>query len=301
MRKVLWFVLLMMPVMAIAQDFNCRVQVIYPQIQVANTQRFKNLENSIREFINNRKWSNDKIQPNERIEWSLIINVTEFDNASSSFRATAQIQSSRPVFNTGYNSVLLNQKDDQWQFEYIDFQPMNFIEGTFTDNLTSLVAYYIFVVLGFDGDSFSKEGGTAYFNRAYNIMLAAQQRGQPGWQVTDGGGNKNRYWLIENILNDRFKPVREAYYLYHIKGMDVMYKDIEEARLKITSSLQLFQKVWKVMPNSMLLKVWFNAKVNEIVNIYCKALTADKNKVIAILKEADPANGTKYDEIRTCK
>lgn len=132
-------------------------------------------------------------------------------------------------------------------------------------------------------------------------MLAAQQRGQPGWQVTDGGGSRNRYWLIENVLNDRFKPVREAYYRYHIKGMDVMNKDIEEARLEITSSLQLLQKVWKIMPNSMLLKVWFNAKVNEIVNIYCKALTADKNKVITILKEADPANATKYDEIRNCK
>lgn len=299
MKKLLWCIVLFLPFVANAQDFNCRVQVIYPQIQVANTQRFKNLENSIREFINNRKWSSDKIQPNERIEWSLTINVTEFDNASSSFKATAQIQSSRPVFNTGYNSVLLNQEDNNWQFEYIDFQAMNFVEGTYTDNLTSLVAYYIFLVMGMDADSFKKEGGTEYYNRAYNVMLAAQQRNMPGWQVTDAG-NKNRYWLIENILNDRFKPVREAYYRYHIKGMDVMNKDIEEARLEITASLQLLQKVWKIMPNSMLLKVWFNAKVNEIVNIYCKALTTDKNKIIDILKEADPANANKYDAIRTC-
>lgn len=299
MKKLLWCIVLFLPFVANAQDFNCRVQVIYPQIQVANTQRFKNLENSIREFINNRKWSSDKIQPNERIEWSLTINVTEFDNASSSFKATAQIQSSRPVFNTGYNSVLLNQEDNNWQFEYIDFQAMNFVEGTYTDNLTSLVAYYIFLVMGMDADSFKKEGGTEYYNRAYNVMLAAQQRNMPGWQVTDAG-NKNRYWLIENILNDRFKPVREAYYRYHIKGMDVMNKDIEEARLEITASLQLLQKVWKIMPNSMLLKVWFNAKVNEIVNIYCKALTTDKNKIIDILKEADPANANKYDGIRTC-
>lgn len=301
MRKVLWFIVFMLPLLLSAQDFNCNVQVLYPQVQVANTQRFKNLENSIREFINNRKWSAEKILPNERIEWSLIININEFDNASSGFKATAQIQSSRPVFNTAYNSVLFNQQDDQWQFEYIDFQPMDFVEGTFTNNLTSLVAYYIFVVLGFDGDSYKKEGGTDYFNKAYNIMLAAQSGGQPGWQVTDGGGNKNRYWLIENILNERFKPVREAYYTYHMKGMDVMSNDIEEARLQITNSLQLLQKVWKIMPNSMLLKVWFNAKVNEIVNIYCKALIADKNKVIAILKEADPANADKYDGIRTCQ
>lgn len=300
MRKVFWLICFMLPLVAAAQDFNCRVQVIYPQIQVANTQRFKNLETSIREFINTRKWSDDKLQPNERIEWSLILNITEFDNASSSFRATAQIQSSRPVFNTGYNSVLLNQKDDQWQFEYIDFQPMDFVEGSYSSNLTSLIAYYIFVVLGMDADSFKKEGGTAYYNRAYNIMLAAQQRGIPGWQVTDAG-NKNRYWLVENLLNDRFKPVREAYYIYHIKGMDVMSKDIEEARLEITNALQLIQKSWKVMPNSMLLKVWFNAKVDEIVNIYCKALTSDKNKVIEILKESDPANANKYDGIRTCK
>ncbi len=299
MKKLLLCLVLFLPFVASAQDFNCRVQVIYPQIQVANTQRFKNLENSIREFINNRKWSIDKVQPNERIEWSLTINVTEFDNASSSFKATAQIQSSRPVFNTGYNSVLLNQEDNIWQFEYIDFQAMNFVEGTYTDNLTSLVAYYIFVVMGMDADSFRKEGGTEYYNRAYNVMLAAQQRNMPGWQVTDAG-NKNRYWLIENLLNDRFKPVREAFYRYHIKGMDVMSKDIEEARLEITASLQLLQKVWKIMPNSMLLKVWFNAKVNEIVNIYCKALTTDKNKVIDILKEADPANANKYDAIRTC-
>jgi hypothetical protein len=181
----------------------------------------------------------------------------------------------------------------------VDFQPMDFVEGGFSNNLTSLVAYYIFVVMGLDADSFRPEGGTAYFNKAYNVMLAAQQRGLSGWQTTDGG-NKNRYWLIENLLNDRFKPVREAYYRYHMKGMDVMNKDIEEARLEITNSLQQLQKVWKVMPNSMLLKVWFNAKAEEIVNIYCKALTTDKNKIIDILREADPANANKYEGIRTC-
>jgi hypothetical protein len=299
MKKIVWLILFLVPYISNAQDFNCRVQVIYPQIQVANTQRFKNLENSIREFINTRKWSDDKIQSNERIEWSLIINVTEFDNASSSFKATAQIQSSRPVFNTGYNSVLINYEDVHWQFEYIDFQPMDFSVGNYNTNLTSLVGYYIYIVLGLDADSFKLEGGSEYLSKANSVMLAAQQRGIPGWQTTDGG-NKNRYWLIENLLNDRFKPVREAYYRYHIKGLDVMSKDIEEARLEITASLQLLQKVWKVMPNSMLLKVWFNAKVEEIVNIYCKALTTDKNKVIAILKEADPANSNKYDAIRTC-
>lgn len=299
MKKIIWLVLFVIPCITFAQDFNCRVQVIYPQIQVANTQRFKNLETSISEFINNRKWSVEKTQTNERIEWSLIINVTEFDNASSAFKATAQIQASRPIYNTSYNSVLINQEDPSWQFEYIDFQPMDFAEGQYSNNLTSLVAYYIYIVLGLDGDSFKLEGGTDYLNKANAIMLAAQQRGIPGWQTTDGG-NKNRYWLIENILSDRFKPMREAYYKYHIKGMDVMSTSIEEARLQITTSLQLLQKVAKIMPNSMLLKVWFNAKRDEIINIYCKALTADKNKVIEILKEADPANGAKYDGIRTC-
>lgn len=283
------------------QEFNCRVQVIYTQVQNAPAQRFKNLEASVNEFVNNRRWSDDRVQSNEKIEWSLIINVSSFDVSTSNFKATAQILSSRPVYGTSYNSILLDQNDEQWYFTYIDFQPMDFTEGTFTNNLISLVSFYINIVLGLDADSFKLEGGTAYFNKAYNIMLNAQQRGEPGWATTDAGGSKNRYWLIENILNDRFKPLREAYYTYHIKGMDIMAKDMEGARLAITGALQQLQKVWKVMPNSMFIKVWFNAKVNEIVNIYCKALIADKNKVIAILKEADPANANKYDGILTCQ
>lgn len=300
MKKFGWIVLLALPVFTMAQDFNCRVQVLFKQVQVANTQRFKNLENSISEFVNNRKWSEDKVLPNEKIEWSLTLNVAEFDNASSSFKASVFIQSTRPVFETTYNTVLLNHEDPAWSFEYVDFQPMDFTEGSFNNNLTSLVAYYIYIVLGMDADSFKEEGGTSYFNKAYNVMLAAQQRGVSGWQTTDDGGSKNKYWLIENLLNDRFKPVRQANYIYHRKGMDVMNKNIEDARLEITKALQQLQKVWKIMPNSMLLKVWFNAKVDEIVNIYCKALTADKNKIIEILKEADPANTVKYEGIKNC-
>lgn len=296
---LLLLLVLSFPILSIGQDFNCRVQVIHPQVQIVNKQRITNLENSIREFINNKKWSTDLIQSNERIEWNLIITITEYDNVNT-FKATAQIQSSRPVYGTSYNSVLLNHEDPSWQFDYIDFQPMDYIEGTYSYNLTSLVAYYIFIVMGLDADSYRKEGGTEFYNRANSVLLAAQQRGVPGWQTMDDGGSKNKYWLIENLLNERFKPVREAYYFYHMKGMDVMAKDVEEGRLEITKSLQLLQKVWKIMPNSMLLKVWFNAKVEEIVNVYCKALTVDKNKVIEILKEADPANGNKYEAIRNC-
>lgn len=293
--KLLFITLLFFAKAAHAQDFNCRVQIITTQVQTTNNQIFNNLQQSIMEFVNNRKWAKDKLAIEERIEWSLILNISQFDNVSA-FKATAQVQASRPVFGTSYNTVLLNQEDPDWAFNYVDFQAMDFIQGQHQSNLTSMLAFYIYIILGLDADSYSKLGGTNYFNLAYGIVNAAQNSSDMGWRSNERG-NKNRYWLIENLLNERFQPIREAYYKYHIQGMDKMAKDMETSRIYITQSIEMVQKVARVMPNSMLLKVWFNAKADEIVNIYIKAMPADKTKIVEILNQVDPANRAKWDKI----
>lgn len=279
------------------QDFNARVTVNHAKVQTPNEQIFRNLEMSLLEFLNNRKWASQKINTNERIDLNVLITIETYNNIDR-FDATLQLQASRPVYGSGYSTVLLNHEDLDFDFTYVNFQPMDFNDNSFINNLTSVFGYYALVVLGLDGDSFSPNGGSTYFDKAYNVMANAQAAGEPGWNSTDGKNNRNRYWLIENLLNDRFKQFREAYYIYHRKGLDAMSKDVEVARNEITSSLVMLQKVGRAVPNSYLMKVFFNAKANEIVSIYSKALATEKNKVVEILKEIDPANTGKWDQIK---
>lgn len=279
-----------------AQDFNCRVQVNHTQVQNTSTQVFRNLETSINEFINTRKWKSHDVAINERLDLNIIINISRF-TLPDLFNATIQIQAGRPVYGSGYNSQLFNHEDNDFTFTYVNFQPMDFNEQSFTSNLTSVLGFYAHYILGLEADALSLEGGSSHFDKANNILVAAQSSGAVGWQSSDGRNNRNRFWMIENVLNDRFKPFRKAMYLYHRKGLDIMYKDLESGRNEITNALKEMQKVSRLVPNSALMRIFFNAKADEIVGVYSKALTTDKNKVIEILKDIDPASGTKWDKI----
>lgn len=277
-----------------SQDINCKVQVIIPQLQNADKQIYKEMEKAIYEFINNTKWTNDIIQINERIECNLIINIKEQIGVDE-FKATAQIQSTRPVFNSSYNSTLLNFMDEDWQFKYILNQPLEFNENENRSNLTSLLAYYVYLMIGLDYDSFSMLGGTTYYQKARQVVNNAQASGGKGWKAFDG--TRNRFILIDNLLDNSFKPVRESYYNYHRLGMDLMSQNVENGREEIRTLLGTLLKVAREKPNSMLLNLFFTAKNEELIGLFSGALPNEKQNIIQMLSEMDPGNSNKYQQI----
>lgn len=279
-----------------AQELNCQVTVNFSKIGGADQQFYQSMENTIREFINTRKWTNDVFQEQERIISSITIMLDE-RVSTNLFKATVQIQSSRPVFNSGYNSILVNHTDPDWTFEFVEFQPLEFNESTHLNNLSSLLAYYVYIILGFDYDSFSMLGGTEHFQRAQQIVINAQNAPEPGWRQNQG--LRNRFWLTENLLNQSFKPFREGVYLYHRQGLDVMSKpdNMIEARKKTTEAITKMHQVHRSKPGSMLQQVYLAGKISELIGVYSKAQPAEKSNVVTMLSDIDPSNLLQYQKI----
>ena len=281
-----------------AQELNCRVQVFSQQIQTTNKHIFESMQKDIYEFVNNRKWTDHVFSYDEKIECSILINLTE-QVSTDQYKGTIQVQAIRPVFNTNYNSVLLNLKDNDVQFNYVEFQSMDFNENSFTSNLTSLLAYYVYIILGFDYDTYSLMGGTPYFQKAEKIVQNAQNAQEKGWKSFES--QKNRYWLVENLLNSKYAPVRELLYNYHRLGLDIMHSKQAEGRAEIAESLSLLQKVFREKPSPfmMLLQVVLDAKSDELVQVFSESYPEEKVRVVNILKEIDPTNSAKYQRILT--
>lgn len=281
-----------------AQELNCNVQISAQQIQGSNRQVFETMQRDIYEFMNNTVWTNHVYSYSERIECNILINLTDQLSADE-FRGTIQVQLKRPVFNTTYNTTMLNFMDNSVQFRYIEFQPLEFDPSTHRSNLVSMLAYYSYLILGFDYDSFSPEGGTEYFQIAEKIVMNAQNAVEPGWKPYDGSRNKNRYWLIKNILDKEYEGIRQFNYDYNLKGLDKMESSITEARTNIASSLLLVQTVYRKRPDPYMyfLQVVIESKSDEIVNIFSEAFPEEKSRVILILTEVDPANKSKYEKI----
>ncbi len=290
--------LLLFPRQVAAQELMCNVSVSAQKIQGSYQEKFRNLQRAIYEFMNNTVWTNNKFDPNERIECTLLINLTE-QISSDQFKGTLHIQSSRPVYNTAYNTTMFNFIDNQFQFTYVEFQPLEFDETTFLSNLTSVLAYYAYIIIGLDYDSFSMKGGTPYFLKAQQIVSNAQNAVEPGWKPFSGNRNRNRYWLIQNILDNNYAPVREFIYRYHRKGLDVMESQLAQGRAEIASSLELLRDVYRHKPDPymLFLNVVLDAKRDEIINIFSESFPDEKHRVYLIMKEIDPANVQKYDKM----
>ena len=204
-----------------AQELNCNVQIVSQQVQGTNKQVYQTLQTAILEFFNNRAWTSNLFRQEERIECNMLINVTSQPTADQ-FQATMQIQSRRPVFGSSYNSVLLNYMDNYIQFNYVEFQPLDFNETSNTTNLTSLLAFYAYFILGLDYDTYSLLGGTEFFQKAERIVDNMQNATEKGWKAFDDKSNKDRYWLIKNMLDKNYEPIREFNYKYHRLGLDAM-------------------------------------------------------------------------------
>ncbi len=280
------------------QELNCNVQLVTQQIQGTNKQVFQTLQGAIYEFMNNTSWTNHLYDVDERIECNMLFNLQE-QIGDDQFRGTLQIQVRRPVFNSSLNTVLFNFVDNDLQFEYVEYQPLEFSETSYISGLTSILAYYAYIILGLDYDSFSYEGGTEYFEKAEKIVNNAQNAKEKGWKSVESSSRKNRYWLINNILNEDFSPVREFIYRYHRHGLDMMYEKMNEARAEIAEDLKLLQKVYREKPDPFMyfLQVVFDAKSDEFVNIFKESFQEEKSRVFALLNEIDPANANKYEKI----
>mgnify|MGYP000448155337 CR=1 FL=1 len=277
-----------------AQELNCTVSVISPQVQNTEKRIFETLQKDIRQFLNSTKWTGDVFALEERIECSILITVTE-RISTDRFRATMQIQSSRPAYMTSYNTVMLNVNDQDFTFQYLESQPIQFQENQHIDNLSSTLAFYAYMIIGSDYDSFSPKGGEPYFQKALQIVNNAQNEAERGWKAFES--TKNRYWLIENTLNARYEGFREVVYKYHRQGLDVMQSDLESGRRAITECIEPLKKLRLDQPNSYLLTVFFTAKVDEFINIYKEAFPDVKTRVANDLMQMDPANANKYQAI----
>jgi hypothetical protein len=288
------FFLLLGLINASAQELNCQVQVVSPQVQGTDAKRiFDNLQKSIYEFMNNTKWTNDVFSPEERISCNLLLNITEKN--TDDYKATLQIQSSRPIYKSGYTSVLLNHNDADVQFSYIEFQPLEFSISQHLNNLTSILAYYSYVMIALDYDSYSLMGGTPYWQKAQTIVSNAQNAPEKGWKSMDS--NKNRYWMVDNMLQPTFAPIREVMYKYHRLGFDVMYQDVTGGRAVVLEALQTLDKVHEQRPLSFPMQLFFNAKKDEIIKLFSGGLPDEKQKVVTLLQRIDPGNGIQYQRI----
>jgi len=281
-----------------AQELRCNVQVTSSKIEGTNKKVYETLQKAIYEFMNNRVWTTHAYSAEERIECSILINITSQASADE-FTGTMQIQSRRPVFNSSFNTTMLNYVDNNISFRYVEFEPLNFSETTFTSNLTSLLAYYAYMIVGFDYDSFSMEGGNEYFKKAENIVTNAQSASDKGWKAFDSKNNKNRYWLVKNVLDEKYSPVREFYYRYHRKGLDVLDGKVDAGRAEIAESIELLQKVFRNKPDVYLnyLQVVFDSKSDEFVNVFSESFPEEKNRLSTILREIDPSNSSKYEKL----
>ncbi|HNX55592.1 MAG TPA: DUF4835 family protein [Prolixibacteraceae bacterium] len=296
MRRIylIIFLLIAFKGMISAQELRCNISISSSSLQNVNRNLFETMQSDLYEFMNNRKWTDEKYMMDERIECSIFINLTE-QLSSNEYKGTIQVQARRPVFGSSYETTLLNLKDNDFQAKYIEYQTIEFNETSNKDNLTNILAFYAYLILGIDHDSFSPEGGTEFFQKAQAIVNNSQSAVEKGWKSYES--ERNRYWLIENIMNKSYSGYRSCMYQYHRQGLDVMGDKVAEGRASIAEALKLIQKVFRTRPSLYLLQVFFDAKSDELVNVFTKSFPDERNRVVTILNECDPSNGTKYEKI----
>lgn len=297
MKRYLMFLMVSMISMnaAFAQELRCNISISAQKIQGANKQVFETMQSDLYEFMNNRKWTDQKFAMDERIECNIFINIEE-QISSDEFKGYIQVQLRRPVLNSSFETILLNIKDNDFQAKYVEYQTLEFNETSNKDNLTNILAFYAYVILGMDYDSFSSEGGTEFFQKAMAIVNNSQNAREKGWKAFES--ERNRYWLVENILNKAYSGFRSCTYQYHRMGLDIMSEKAPEGRAAIAESLKSIQKVFRSRPSLYILQVFFDAKSDELVNVFSgNSFPDERNRVSVILNECDPSNGTKYEKI----
>lgn len=294
MRRLLLMVALLFSTLVFAQELNCRVSINYNQIPGSNRSVFKTLEKSINEFVNQKKWTNRQVRAQERINCAMNIILTKWEN--NNFEASIQIQSTRPIFGTSYESPVLNLRDNNFNFSYNEFDQLIYNPTRFDSNLISTIAFYVYVILGIDADTFQLNGGQQYLKEAENVMLQAQQSGLSAW--TNQVGEVNRFLLIDNLLSSDLKTYRTVMYNYHRNGLDKFSKNKNNSKQNIESQIIQLERLFNKSVANYLIRVFFDAKVNEIVNLYSDGpKTRSSRRMLQVLQKISPSNSNRWRKI----
>ena len=291
---ILLLLIFIAPSYLYTQELNSKVLVNTEKLQSSEKLLFEEMQSSIEQFLNNQIWTGDRFNSQEKINCNFIINIIN-EPSSNQYEATVQILSSRPVFNSSYETILLNHGDREWIFEYFPSQTIEFVENGFNDNLTSLLSFYAYMIIGIDYDSFEEKGGEESFKLAWKILNSSQNSGYKGWDQF--GSRKNRYWICENFLNPEFEKVRKAIYSYHIKGMDKLYLDPIESRSIIIGDINSLNDVNKKNFNSAIVNLFIDAKADELTKIFKGGNLNEKRQAFNLLSEISPSNIDIFNEI----
>ena len=284
---------LLAPSLVYSQELNCTFTINSDQVQGSNKSVFNTLQKSISEFINNRRWTEMSFEQDEKIECTMTMIVKKVEN--DYFTAELQVQSRRPVFNATYNTTLLNFRDNDILFAYKEFDVLEYNQNMVTSNLTAILTYYVYLVLGYDSDTYSRMGGTPYFQAAEQLVASAQSLEMPGWRAFES--NRNRYALISNLNDEAFRKFRNYLYEYHRLGLDEMTFNVVNARAKISTGLPVLRDANRARPSSIAITTFLDAKSDEIINIFKNATDQEKKTVIEILTDVNPTQSERYETI----
>lgn len=299
MKRVLLIISLVSWGMALcAQELRCTVTINSDQVQGTNKEVFNTLKQSIEEYVNTLRWTNMTFQEKERIECSILLIVNSVQNGV--FDCEFTCQSRRPVFGTSYSTPTLNFKDNDFVFTYQEYDRLDYQQSTFTTNLTALLAYYCYLIIGHDMDSFSKLGGTPYFQACENIVTAAQSASLEnaeavGWRAFES--NRNRYALINNLMDEAFKKYRIYYYDYHRHGLDEMITNVGNGRARIAKDMKVLKEAYNARPSTYVVNAFLDTKADELTNIFKQGTSDEKKMVYELLTDLDPTRQSTYDEI----
>ena len=299
--KALFILLLsgIIPHLVVAQtqtgELNARITINSDKIQGSDKQVFTTLQSALTEFVNNRRWTDATFAINERIDCSMTIIVNE--QTDNSFKAEIQVQARRPVYNSSYSTTLFNHRDTEFDFEYVQFEQLEYTENTLSSNLTATIVYYIYIILGLDFDSFSPLGGKTYFDQAQQIVNIAQSQGTwNGWRAFEK--DDNRHGLITALTDNTSEIFRNLWYTYHRKGLDEMAGNPDRGRMTIIEALPALQEIKSTRPTSVILRLFADAKLDEIVSIYSKATTQEKQEGYELLFNLYPTESTRLESLK---
>lgn len=298
MRKILLIAALCMVSWVSAQEINCTVTVNSDLTEGSNKQIFETLKKSIEEYMNHNRWTNMTYAEQEKIECSMMLVVKQV--SGNAFTCEMTLQSRRPVYGSTYTTPLLNFKDNAFNFTYQEFDRIEYQQNQFTTNLTAMLAYYCYLIIGHDQDSFQRLGGTPFFQQCEEIVNACQSASmdgseQKGWLAFDS--NRNRYALINNLLDEAFKKYRSYYYEYHRLGLDEMINNVTNGRARIANGLPVLKEAYRARPATYVINTFLDAKADELVDIFSKGTDNEKKEVYELLMDIDPTRQTTYDKI----
>lgn len=281
-----------------AQELNATVKINTQKLLTVDAKVFGTLEQTIREFMNSQKWTDDLYETDERISCNMLLTIQE-ELSPTSFKAELAIQVSRPIYGSNYETVIFNHIDRDITFSYEQFQPITYSRNSYNDNLSSILSFYAYIIIGVDYDSFSPMGGDKYFQQAQDVVNALPQSissGDRGWNSLSN--NKNRFWIVENLLSPRVKPYRQAMYEYHRQALDMMSSDMAKGRQVLADALTKIGEVNQSYPNSAIIQMFNSTKSAEIIEIFKRGTVTEQDKVIQVMSRVDPAGSSKYRAIK---